>query len=156
MKKHNAEETGLDVISVCCVSRVYAHRQPRTPSGKTPGTDSPEKDQEVRGRREMCCSLWVSYAFTPPSRVPCTPPQPPPHTHQFIKNSPGTSLVVQWLAVCLRVLETWVRSLVQKDSTCRRATKPGSKLLKPACPGAHTPQQKEATARRNCMPTIRE
>ena len=42
-----------------------------------------------------------------------------------IKNLPtGTSLVVQWLRICLPMQGTWVRSLVQEDPTCRRAAKP--------------------------------
>ena len=36
----------------------------------------------------------------------------------------GTSLVVQWLRICLLMQEIWVQSLVQEDSTCLRATKP--------------------------------
>ena len=36
----------------------------------------------------------------------------------------GTSLVVQWLRVCLPMQGTQVRSLVQEDPTCRGATKP--------------------------------
>ena len=36
----------------------------------------------------------------------------------------GTSQVVQWLRICLLMQGTWVRFLVQKDSTCHRATKP--------------------------------
>ena len=35
-----------------------------------------------------------------------------------------TSLVVQWLRICLAVKGTPVQSLVQEDSTCRRATRP--------------------------------
>ena len=35
-----------------------------------------------------------------------------------------TSLVVQWLRVCLLMQGTWVWSLVQEDSTCCGATKP--------------------------------
>ena len=35
-----------------------------------------------------------------------------------------TSLMVQWLSVCLPVQGTWVRSLVRKDLTCHRTTKP--------------------------------
>ena len=101
----------------------------------------------------MRCSLWIGCRlclYTTFKGSMC-----PPHTHiDSFKNSPGTSLVVQWLAVCLTVLGTWIQSLVQEDSTCCRATKSGSKLLKPSCPGAHTPE-KEASAMRNCMPTIR-
>ena len=36
----------------------------------------------------------------------------------------GTSLVVQWLRICLPMQGTWVRSLVQEDPTCCGATKP--------------------------------
>ena len=36
----------------------------------------------------------------------------------------GTSLVVQWLRIRLPVQGTRVRALVQKDPTCRGATKP--------------------------------
>ena len=36
----------------------------------------------------------------------------------------GTSLVVQWLRICLPVQGTWVRALVQEDPTCHRATEP--------------------------------
>ena len=35
-----------------------------------------------------------------------------------------TSLVVQWLRICLPMQGTWVRSLVQEDPTCCGATKP--------------------------------
>ena len=34
-----------------------------------------------------------------------------------------TSVVVQWLRICLPMQGTWVRSLVQEDSKCRQATK---------------------------------
>ena len=33
-----------------------------------------------------------------------------------------TSLVVQWLRICLPVQGTWVQSLVQEDSTCPQST----------------------------------
>ena len=35
-----------------------------------------------------------------------------------------TSLVVEWIRIYLPMQGTWVRSLVLKDSTCCRATKP--------------------------------
>ena len=35
-----------------------------------------------------------------------------------------TSLVVQWLRICLPRQETQVQSLIQEDSTCYGATKP--------------------------------
>ena len=36
----------------------------------------------------------------------------------------GTSLVAQWLGICLPMQGTRVRALVQEDPTCRTATKP--------------------------------
>ena len=36
----------------------------------------------------------------------------------------GTSLVAQWLRICLPVQRTWVQSLVREDPTCHGATKP--------------------------------
>ena len=45
----------------------------------------------------------------------------------------GASLVTQWSRICLLVQETWVRSLVQEDPTCRGATARTRQLLKPAC-----------------------
>ena len=38
----------------------------------------------------------------------------------------GTSLVAQWLRICLPIQGTWVQSLVREDPTCRGATKPVS------------------------------
>ena len=36
----------------------------------------------------------------------------------------GTSLVAQWLRICLPMQGTRVQALVREDPTCRRATKP--------------------------------
>ena len=41
-----------------------------------------------------------------------------------IKTHRGTSLVVQWLRVCLPMQGTRVRALVWEDPTCREVTKP--------------------------------
>ena len=52
------------------------------------------------------------------------------HHHPIMRDSwvkncaKGTSLVVQWLRICLPMQETRVRSLVWEDPTCHRATKP--------------------------------
>ena len=43
-----------------------------------------------------------------------------------------TSLVVQWIGLCLPMQGTGVRSLVQEDPTCLGATKP-MQLLKSVC-----------------------
>ena len=40
------------------------------------------------------------------------------------QNSMGTSLVAQWLRICLPMQGTWVRALVWEGPTCCRATKP--------------------------------
>ena len=45
--------------------------------------------------------------------------------HTFmIKLSRGTSLVAQWLRICLPMKGTWVRAPAQEDPTCHGATKP--------------------------------
>ena len=43
-------------------------------------------------------------------------------SHKYQKAGP--SLVIQWMRICLPVQGTWVRSLVQEDSTCYGAIKP--------------------------------
>ena len=40
------------------------------------------------------------------------------------KKVSGTSLVAQWLRICLPVQGTQVQFFIQEDPTCRRATKP--------------------------------
>ena len=80
---------------------------------------------------------------------------------EHIKNNhPGTSLVVQWLIICLPMQGTWVRALVQEDPTCCRATKPVRHNYWPCAleplshnywarmPGTRAPQR-EATAMRS-------
>ena len=53
------------------------------------------------------------------------------HTWEYIWRKPwfksihaGTSLVVQWLGICLPMQGTRVPALVQEDPTCCRATMP--------------------------------
>ena len=41
-----------------------------------------------------------------------------------IKISSGTSLLAQWLRICLPVQGTWVQSLLREGPTCHGATKP--------------------------------
>ena len=48
---------------------------------------------------------------------------PFPRTENSL-NCPRTSLVVQWLRICLPIPGTWVKFLVREDHTCRGATKP--------------------------------
>ena len=70
----------------------------------------------------------------------------------------GTSLVAQWLRVCLPMQKTWVRALVREDPACHRATGPTchnywARTQEPAChsywsPHAWSPcsTTREATA----------
>ena len=65
----------------------------------------------------------------------------PPQNIIAKNNNDCTSLVAQWLRICLPMQGTRVRSLVWEDPTCCRATKPVRhnywacvpKLLKPMC-----------------------
>ena len=41
-----------------------------------------------------------------------------------VRNEVRTSLVAQWLRMCLSMQGTRVRALVQEDPTCHGATKP--------------------------------
>ena len=41
-----------------------------------------------------------------------------------LKTGTGTSLVAQWLRICLPMQGTRVRALAQEDPTCHKATKP--------------------------------
>ena len=69
----------------------------------------------------------------------------------------GTSLVAQWLRLCLPMQGTWVQALVGEDPTCCEATKPVShnywdrppQLLKARTPRARAPQHREATVMRS-------
>ena len=68
-------------------------------------------------------------------------------TNAYFKIPLGTSLVAQWLRICLSMQGTWVQSLVWEDPTCRRATKPKrhnywASALEPASHNywAHVPQ----------------
>ena len=47
-----------------------------------------------------------------------------PQSREIKPNILGTSLVVQWLRICLPMQGTRVRSLVRQDPTCHGATKP--------------------------------
>ena len=82
----------------------------------------------------------------------------------------GTSLVVQWLRICLPVQGTRVRALVREDPTYRRATKPVShnywarepQLLSPHAttteahvPRARAPQQEKPPQWEACAPQQR-
>ena len=73
-----------------------------------------------------------------------------------------TSLMVQWIRICLLMQDTRVRSLLQEYHTCCRATKPMLRLFEPACSRAHDPQllslraaMTEFSMHRACAPQAR-
>ena len=84
-----------------------------------------------------------------------------------IKNIHGTSLVAQWLRICLPMQGTRVRSLVWEDPTCRGATGPlhhnyWACALEPMShnywahmPRAHSPQQEKPPEWEACTPQWR-
>ena len=51
----------------------------------------------------------------------------------------GTSLVVQWLRICLPMPEPWIQSLVQRDLTCH-------KLTESVCPRATAMRSQDTAA----------
>ena len=63
---------------------------------------------------------------------------------------PWTSLVVQWLRICLPVQGTWVWYLVWEDSTCHGAAGPVTQLLSPSS-RARAPQQKRPPQWETCV-----
>ena len=79
----------------------------------------------------------------------------------------GTSLVAQWLRICLPMQGTRVWSLVREDATCRRATKAvyhnyGACALEPTShnywahtPRAQAPQQEKPLQWEACAPQWR-
>ena len=80
---------------------------------------------------------------------------------------PGTSLVVQWLRICLPMQGTWVWALVREDPTCHGATKPvrcnyWACTLEPTShnywartPRARAPQQEKPPQWEACAPQRR-
>ena len=70
--------------------------------------------------------------------------------HRWLKNSSRTSLVVQWLRICLQKQGSQIWSLVWEDPTRHGTAKPASlnpwdhllQLLKPKCPRAGTVQER--------------
>ena len=68
-----------------------------------------------------------------------------------IQRTLGTSLVTQWMRICLLLQGTWVQSLVQEDPTSSGATKPTHHNYR-----AHTLEPRAATTEahelRACAP----
>ena len=58
---------------------------------------------------------------------------------ELSKASHQTSLVAQWMGICLLTHETWVSSLAQEISTCCRAAKPVHPQLLSSHSRAHEP-----------------
>ena len=76
-------------------------------------------------------------------------------TRKWAGNWTWTSLVVQWIRICLPMQGTWVWSLVQEDSTCRGANTAPVPQLSPHS-RAHVLQLLKPTHPRVCAPQIRE
>ena len=90
-----------------------------------------------RGQLPDCLPLptrLLSFSRWAPDLGPltCLVPRPPPATSllpfspQLSEICAWTSLVAQWLRVCLPMQGTRVRALVWEDPTCRGATGPVS------------------------------
>ena len=70
-------------------------------------------------------SLHVYYDVLPLHPTISTLSQERGRSDNSVRNrSCRTSLVAQWLRICLPMQGTWVRSMVWGDSTCHGATKP--------------------------------
>ena len=75
---------------------------------------------------------WLHHSCCGHQRAVGTHIQPPPKCPQRpsvweveeLTKLISASLVVQWLRICLPMQGVWVQSLVQEDSSCRKATKP--------------------------------
>ena len=71
--------------------------------------------------KDTCTSVFIAALFT----IAKTWKQPKcPSTDEDKEDMVGTSLVAQWLRICLPMQGTWVWSLVPEDPTCHGATKP--------------------------------
>ncbi|KAJ8798301.1 hypothetical protein J1605_001426 [Eschrichtius robustus] len=84
--------------------------------------DSNRDDWEIPDKRMPRTSRAPSSGLevTRPSHL--TSPQP--SQRSVINNYEGTSLVAQWLRICLPMQGSQVRALVWEDPTCHEATKP--------------------------------
>ena len=72
----------------------------------------------------------------------------------FLKNS-RSSLVVQWIRICLPVQGAWVWSLVQEDSRASEQLNWWATTTEPEHPRTHVPPTREATAMRNSRTTTK-
>ena len=109
---------------------------------------------------------WPRWTLLPPTTSVSSFCFLSPENHCLKDRTRRTSLVVQWLRICLPMQGTRVRALVREDPTFCGATKPRvpqllslrsrarePQLLNPRAttteartPGARAPQQREATA----------
>ena len=92
-----------------------------------PSLDFPEGPTKMK---------FVKHSFNP--TFPITHPVT---IHSSLRHIPGTSLVVQWLRICLPMQGTRVRALVWEDPTCRGATRPVSHNYWACASGACAPPQ---------------
>ena len=74
-------------------------------------------DGAARKRPERCIRFWLMLVANVSSELE-------PWRSLCLKSKPRTSLVVQWLRICLLMQRTQVRYLGPEDPTCCRATGP--------------------------------
>ena len=67
-------------------------------------------EESLGGQSKVCTELAACPILSCKWHMPGVPPS-------GMNNPRGTSLVVQWLRVCLAILETWVQSLVRELSS---------------------------------------
>ena len=80
-------------------------------------------------------------------------PCPPPGDENFYpKSVPGTSLVVQWLRICLPMQEIWVLYLVREDSTCREQLSSYATTTEARVPSSPYSTTREAATTRSPHP----
>ena len=95
----------------------------------------PRLSQDGHSHVDFCAlsSLWSAYTYSHHLRdvlllYSCISFPDFPNFFMSIFLEEGkktkTSLVIQWLTICLSMQRTWVRSLVREDPICNGATKP--------------------------------
>ena len=83
--------------------------------------------------------MWWLLQHNNKGFLPRSSPHCKRHDRLALKLCLRTSLVVQWLRICLPMQGTQVRALVQKDPTCRGATKlPCATTTEPALQSSRT------------------
>ena len=158
--QHNAKSSFIFILFEACQSYLYwqimyFHTEAKWCHRKRTGLGE-ELSSSPSFTVHSSESLWTSHSTSG-------------NLGSLIYKDGGTSLVTQWLGICLPMQGTRVSALVQEDPTCRAATKPANhnywthvpQLLKSVrlepmllnkrghCDEACAPQWGGAPARRN-------